>query len=151
VCNKIKLIGIKVSSQGIQPTMDRIAEILTIQPPTSKSELKSALGTVGFLRDYIPNYAKISYPLYDLLKESSRFSWGSDEKIAWEQLLHAMQEHVIKQPFLHDKNDNNIARQKMIEKKSKFLQSVNANRHATDIQVDDLVLLWKNPRLSLRT
>jgi len=45
----------------------------------------------------------------------------------------------------HDK-----AKQSIMEKKSKALSKVNANRKNTDIRIGDSVV-WKNPRLSLRT
>ncbi|GFW81779.1 retrovirus-related Pol polyprotein from transposon 17.6 [Trichonephila clavipes] len=50
--------------------------------PTTKKEVRSVLGLMGFYRAYIPNYAEISTTLTDLTKKNkpNDVSWGEAEQ-----------------------------------------------------------------------
>ncbi len=47
---------------------DRAASVKAIPPPTTIKTLRSFLGTTGYCRPWIEDYASIAQPLYDLLK-----------------------------------------------------------------------------------
>ncbi len=49
-------------------TQDRAASVKAIPPPTTIKTLRSFLGTTGYCRPWIEDYASIAQPLYDLLK-----------------------------------------------------------------------------------
>ncbi len=49
-------------------SQDRAASVKAIPPPTTIKTLRSFLGTTGYCRPWIEDYASIAQPLYDLLK-----------------------------------------------------------------------------------
>src|SRR5678815_1695771 len=46
--------------------------------PTTKKEVRSFLGLTGYYKAFVPNYASIACPLFDLLKK------GCPRKVKWE-------------------------------------------------------------------
>ncbi len=50
------------------PPIDRAASVKAIPPPNTIKTLRSFLGTTGYCRPWIEDYASIAQPLYDLLK-----------------------------------------------------------------------------------
>ncbi len=60
---------VKTIGAGNRPiTQDRAASVKAIPPPTTIKTLRSFLGTTGYCRPWIEDYASIAQPLYDLLK-----------------------------------------------------------------------------------
>lgn len=49
--------------------------ILDLPPPKSRQEVMRALGTCGFYRRFVPNFAVVTEPLTNLLKKDVRFVW----------------------------------------------------------------------------
>ncbi|KZZ86573.1 Ribonuclease H-like protein [Ascosphaera apis ARSEF 7405] len=70
----VVILGQKVTSLGLTTTPERIRALLAWTFPANHKQLESYLGAVGFLRQFIPGYARIAKPLEDyktlLLKES---------------------------------------------------------------------------------
>ncbi|GFY48729.1 retrovirus-related Pol polyprotein from transposon 17.6 [Trichonephila inaurata madagascariensis] len=61
---------------------------LALAEPTTKKEVRSVLGLMGFYRAYIPNYAEISTPLTELTKKNKHndVSWGEAEQNSFVKL-----------------------------------------------------------------
>ena len=58
---------------GKMTPLERVMEkIRQVEPPTSKKQVKSFLGLVGFYRRFIPHFAEIALPLTDLTKVPGR-------------------------------------------------------------------------------
>ena len=59
-----------------------------MHPPTTRREVRRALGFFGFFRDHIPDYAEIAKPLTDLTSKryASRIQWGEPQQAAYDQL-----------------------------------------------------------------
>ena len=70
--------GLKVSQQKIQAVLDF---------PLPNVQLKSFLGTVNYLRDFVRNHSTIVKPLHDLIA-----SYDKHRKIAFTNL----QFHLVK-------------------------------------------------------
>ena len=66
--------------------------------PTTKKQVRSFLGLVGYYRDHIPAFAEISAPLTDLLKK------GKAKCIQWikaqERANFLLKEYLLQQPVL---------------------------------------------------
>ena len=63
--------GLKVSQQKIQAVLD-------FPLPTVGKQLKSFLGTVKYLRDFVRNHSTIVKPLHDLIA-----NYDKHQKIVW--------------------------------------------------------------------
>ena len=71
--NKIEVLGHQVSREGISPLKSKVEAIQELQFPSSRKQLKSFLGLLGFYRRFIKNFAAVASPLHDLLCEKTQF------------------------------------------------------------------------------
>ena len=63
-------LGHVLSADGIRMGEDRIKAIINLKTPTPIKELRSVLGTINFVRKFIPNLAPIIEPLVALTRKS---------------------------------------------------------------------------------
>jgi len=75
--DRIKILGHVVQNGLICPDPDKVAAIASWPRPTNKTQLKSFLGLVNFVRSYVPNYVAIAHPLTELLGRSK------PDKLGW--------------------------------------------------------------------
>ena len=82
----------------ITPRHDNIEKVRNTPRPATKKQVRSFLGLVGFYRDHIPAFAKISASLNDLLKK------GKPEYIQWskaqEHAYSLLKEYLLQEPVL---------------------------------------------------
>ena len=76
-----------------------IKKILEAPPPTSKKEIRSFLGMVGFYQSFVPNYASISAPLTDATKKNcpNKLLLNEEQLRSFQKL----KEVIFSEPVLH--------------------------------------------------
>ena len=100
-----KALGVMVSSKGIYPVPEDIDAITRMPHPTTRTEVKTFLGTSGFYRQFIPDFATISAPLAALSAGIDRFSWSEHHDLAFELLKVSLSTKpvlalpILSQPF----------------------------------------------------
>ncbi len=82
----IKALGCVVNAAGKWIDPDRVLALLKVPPARCVKELKSLLGSFGFVRQWLCHAATICAPLTDLLRRHSKFSWGPAQDAALEAL-----------------------------------------------------------------
>ena len=87
---EVKFLGHHISSSGIRPDPDIMKKILSLKPPTSRSELESFLGLINFFGRMIPNFSGIVQPLHALRRKDVEFRWLPLHQSAFNQLLQIM-------------------------------------------------------------
>ncbi|XP_055910817.1 uncharacterized protein K02A2.6-like [Eupeodes corollae] len=87
---KVKYLGHIFSSEGISPDPKRIESIRHIQTPSNKNDLQKILGTINYLRSFIPNLAELSAPMRDLLKKENIFRWSPAHEKALNDIKNAI-------------------------------------------------------------
>ena len=70
--DEISFLGYELSQTGIRPGRNKCAAIREMTLPADGKELHSYLGTIGFFRQFIPNFADISHPLYERLRTTTK-------------------------------------------------------------------------------
>jgi hypothetical protein len=70
-----KLLGHIVFKDGIKIDPKRVEAIQTIRIPRNVKEIQAFLGTINFLRRFIPNFAEIVKLITGMLKKDSRVNW----------------------------------------------------------------------------
>lgn len=75
----LTFLGHKLGSQGLRPTSEMLEKIERAPSPTTKKQLRSFLGLVGYYRTFVPNFAAIAVPLTDLTGKGSanQLVWGT--------------------------------------------------------------------------
>jgi transposase InsO family protein len=82
----IKALGCVVNAAGKWIDPDRVLALLKVPPARCVKELKSLLGSFGFVRQWLCHAATICAPLTDLLRKNSKFTWGPAQDAALEAL-----------------------------------------------------------------
>ena len=72
----IKFLGYIVSDQGIEVDPDKIDAIVNMSPPIDITSLRRFLRMINQLAKFLPNLAKITKPLRELLVKSNDWTWG---------------------------------------------------------------------------
>ena len=70
-------LGHKLGQGSLSPNDDLISKIRQAPSPTTKKQLRSFLGLIGYYRAFVTNFAAIAVPLTDLTKK------GTSEKLIW--------------------------------------------------------------------
>ena len=92
--SQVKYLGHVFSKKGIEIDPDRIRAILTIKDPKSKEELQRILGTINYVRSFIPNVSELIAPLRELLKVDIHFQWFEHHS----KVLQLIKETLTKEP-----------------------------------------------------
>ena len=85
----VEYLGHVVSPAGLSPHAARVAAFKQLRLPTTKEELSSQLGVLGFYRCYLPGYSSIAEPLRKLRKQNapSVLQWDGEARAAYQGLL----------------------------------------------------------------
>src|SRR5713226_8015599 len=75
-----KLLGHIVSKKGISIDPERIKAIEQIPLPHNKKGMQSFMGTINFVRRFVPDFAQTVKPLQQMVKQNAQFKWIELEK-----------------------------------------------------------------------
>ncbi len=64
--SEIKLLGHRISAEGMIPDPNKVTAIEALEQPTTISKLRGFLGAVGFFRKYIQGFGQIAKPLNNM-------------------------------------------------------------------------------------
>lgn len=91
----VNFLGFTLCDGKLQPRQDRLDEFRKMSVPTSKDELRSALGALRHYGQFCRNFSSIAQPLYALLKKDVHWSWTSSHTEAYKTLLDKIPEGCI--------------------------------------------------------
>lgn len=88
--DRIEFFGHIFTKDGLEADPDKIRAIVECSAPQSKEEVRSLLGMAGYLSTFIEGYASMTAPLRKLTHKDTRFTWGKEEKQAFQKIKEAM-------------------------------------------------------------
>lgn len=83
-------MGFIVGGGVLKTDPEKVSAILKLKIPKNPREVRSFLGTAGWYRRFIKNFASISAPLSDCLKKGSEFAITPKAIEAFDNLKHAL-------------------------------------------------------------
>lgn len=88
----VEYLGHVVSPAGLSPHAARVAAFKQLRLPTTKDELSSQLGMLGFYRCYLPGYSIVAEPLRKMRKQNSPsvLQWDEETRAAYQGLLEGL-------------------------------------------------------------
>ena len=75
---ELEFVGKVLSEEGLKISRTKIQSVLDSPLPTVGKQLKSFLGTVKYLRDFVRNHSIIVKPLHDLIA-----NYDKTRRIVW--------------------------------------------------------------------
>lgn len=94
--SRIAFLGHEVSADGIQPSRSKIEALERCEPPQSKEEVQSFLGTVAYLgHRFIPNLSELTAPMRRLTQKGVFFSWGEEEQASFSALKNELSRATV--------------------------------------------------------
>ena len=72
--DQVVYLGTTISAEGISLTKERVKAIREAEAPTNVPELQSFLGSANFICKFVPDFARIASPLYQLLCKEKRWN-----------------------------------------------------------------------------
>ena len=85
--SKVHFAGFEVSNKGVRPLPALVDSIRNFPAPTNVSELRSFLGLVQQLTEYVPDMSHVLVPLRELLKKNTPWIWCHAQQQAFEQTI----------------------------------------------------------------
>ena len=81
--SEITYLGHRINAQGVSPTSEKVRAVLLAPHPGNVKDLKSWLGGVSYYSKFLRGLATLMKPLYILLKQGVRWTWGPDQAHAF--------------------------------------------------------------------
>ncbi|CAI7779250.1 unnamed protein product [Closterium sp. NIES-53] len=94
---RMEFLGRIISTRGVEIDPKKIATIQAWHAPTNLTDLQSFWGFVNYVRRFIPDMAKLTPPLTDLLRKGVEHTWGEKEQAAFS----ALKQILCSPPVLH--------------------------------------------------
>ena len=84
------------------PIRRKTEAIKATTPPDNVSDLRSFLGTCGYVAKFIPNYTHLVEPLRKLTRKKQKWSWGNEQTKAFEALKKSLSHEPVLACFCLD-------------------------------------------------
>jgi hypothetical protein len=97
----VEILGHKVGEGDLRPQAVKVNKVLRTEKPTTKKQLRSFLGMIGYYRKFIPNYATIAKELTDMTKKNkpNALIWTNEADFSYNLLKNQISsEPVLKLP-----------------------------------------------------
>ena len=91
----ILLLGHKVSRLGLSTHMEKVEAIMNLERPRKLSQLQAFLGMVVYFSAFIPYYASVCAPLFQLLRKGCKWHWGVEQEHAFQSAKLALQSSPV--------------------------------------------------------
>ena len=83
---EVSYLGHRVTEEVLLPDSSILAAIREIPPPKAATEVRSFLGSAGYYRRYVKNFAAIANPLHTLTRKVAVFHWSAECQTAFDKL-----------------------------------------------------------------
>jgi hypothetical protein len=99
---ELEFLGHIVGAEGIKVDPRKTETVRQWPTPKNVSHVRSFLGLANYFRKFIKDFAKIAYPMTELTKKDTPWTWTDNCQTAFDRLKDALTSaHVLKTPRLH--------------------------------------------------
>ena len=91
----ILLLGHKVSRLGLSTHAEKVKAIMELERPRKLSQLQAFLGMVVYFSAFIPYYASICAPLFQLLRKGGKWHWGVEQEHTFQAAKSALESSPV--------------------------------------------------------
>jgi hypothetical protein len=87
---EIDYLGLIILDKGVQVDQSKVTAALNWAAPRNVKNVQEFLGFVNFYRRFVPNFANVARPLYNLLRKDNPWQWSASEQGAFDALKAAL-------------------------------------------------------------
>lgn len=92
----VEFVGHKVGIDTLEPRKEKVEEVLNVEKPKTRRQVKSYLAMAGYYAKFIKNFSDITYPLTELTKaKPGKFYWGDKEDQAFQEIKRQLSQEPI--------------------------------------------------------
>ena len=84
--SKLRFFGHELTSDGVNPSEEKVAAIRDAWPPKNESEVQSFMGLVQYSAKFMPDVASVAKPIQELTRKGVTFKWGEEQQTAFPEL-----------------------------------------------------------------
>eukprot|EP01071_Lankesteria_metandrocarpae_P011394 Lankesteria_metandrocarpae@DN5441_c0_g1_i1.p1 len=88
-------LGFQVSALGIQPDSKRVDALLAMKSPLNKKELQRVMGSLSYLRRFMPDFATKTALLSDQLVKGRQFNWTDECERVFRETITELATYVL--------------------------------------------------------
>lgn len=103
----LTFLGHRVSASGMNIDEVKVEDVKNFREPQNGSELKSFLGLVNYVRDFIPNFSDLTAPLRDV-DGMGKFKWGTAQAQAFEDVKKEIVQCTVTQGYFNLEDDTEL-------------------------------------------
>ena len=92
---RITFFGHILSTQGVSTVPEKVSAVKSWPPLTNVSELHVFLGKIGYYRKFIPDFATLAAPFFQLEEKGQNFVWSNDCQKLFDTLKQALCEAPV--------------------------------------------------------
>ena len=83
---EVKFFGNIYCAEGVRADPEKVAAITSLRPPKTKSEVKSFLGMVNYLQQFLPKLSEQTKVIRNLDKKGVHFVWEAEHQACFENI-----------------------------------------------------------------
>lgn len=91
---KVKFLGFIFSKESVEIDQEKLNALDELKIPKNKNDLQKILGTINYLRDFIPNFSNITKNIRKLLKNNIEFKWEDIHKEDLNKIIETIKENT---------------------------------------------------------
>ena len=85
-------LGYKLSEEGIKPIEEKVQAITDKLRPKNLKDLRSFMGAINQMNQFIPNLANLCAPLRPLPKKDNELNWQEKDEKAFKEIKQAIKD-----------------------------------------------------------
>ena len=78
----VSYLGHVISAEGLYTEGSKVQALVSAPEPQNVGQLRAFIGMVNYYGKFLPDLATVLSPLYQLLQESVRWTWGRKQREA---------------------------------------------------------------------
>ena len=87
---RVPFVAHILSAQGVSTDPEKISAAKSWPPPTNVSQLRVFLGKIGYYRKFIPDFATLAAPLFELEEKGRNVLWSNNCEKSFDTLKQAL-------------------------------------------------------------
>ena len=92
---ELEYLGHIITNGSVKPDPRKTQAILKWKSPENIKQLQTFLGFCNYYGKFVPHFAHLASPLYNLLKKDVKWTWTSTEEQAMRALCTALSSHPV--------------------------------------------------------